>query len=74
MPRTYQSTGKPNIYRKANTLYFRMVVPKDIVELFGQREVYKSLQTSDLRLAEEKAAVLRTSLRREFVYPTKIEQ
>lgn len=63
MPRSYQSIGKPNIYRKSNTLYFRMVVPKDIVESFVQREVYKSLQTSNLRLAEEKATVLRTSLK-----------
>ena len=66
MPRTYKSTGRSNIYRKANTLYFRMTVPKDIVDLFGQSEVYQSLQTSDLRIAEEKASVMRSALRREF--------
>ena len=59
-------TGKRGIYWKSNTLYARMVVPKDRREHFDKGERWKSLQTRDLKTAEYRASQLFHQWRAEF--------
>lgn len=52
--------GKRGIYLRDNTYYARLSVPPDVREHFGQSELWKSLQTNNLKVAGGKALPTKT--------------
>ena len=56
MSKRGKPTGKRGIYQRDNTFYARLTVPQDVRDHFGQSELWKSLQTDNIKTAEYKAA------------------
>lgn len=44
------------MYQRSKTYYFRMRIPADLTEVFGQKEIYQSLRTKDARRAASNAS------------------
>ncbi len=59
-------TGKRGIYRRNNTLYARIVIPSDLREFYGTREVWRTLQTNDLSIAQYRASIFFHQIKSEF--------
>lgn len=52
------SRSLPYVQRRGDTLFFRMAVPLDLRPLIGGREITKTLQTTDRRVAAPRALLL----------------
>lgn len=50
------------MYQRGNTYHFRMRIPADLAEVFGQKEIYQSLRTSDARRAASSARAIEGSI------------
>lgn len=59
-------TGIPNVVRKGLKYWFQVKVPKDIVDTLGKSNWQTNLQTSDLRLAKERAKEAAVEARKAF--------
>ena len=64
-------TKHPRITRRGNVYYHRVMVPKDLVEKYGKRELTKSLHTKELAEAKRLGRILDVKLDEEFeIYRT----
>lgn len=59
-------TGKKGIYRRNNTLYARIVIPADLREHYPTSEVWQTLQTNDIQIAQYRAAAIFHKMKTEF--------
>jgi hypothetical protein len=53
---------QPHLVRRGSTCYFRIAIPLTLIAVLGQREIKKSLRTSDAILAKMRARVLSNGL------------
>jgi len=64
-------TKHPRITRRGNVYYHRVMVPKDLIEKYGKRELTKSLRTKELAEAKRLGRILDVQLDEEFeIYRT----
>jgi len=59
-------TKHPRITRRGNVYYHRVMVPKDLVEKYGKRELTKSLRAKELAEAKRLGRILDVGLDEEF--------
>lgn len=66
MSQTGTPTGRKGICRRNNTLYARIVIPADLREHYPTKEVWRTLQTNDMSVAEYRAAAFFLDMKSEF--------
>lgn len=56
-----------NLYRRGSTFYFRIRIPKDLLDYYGgKREIQRSLKTSDYKTARQKVSIEKVHQEAEF--------